>query len=74
MVTFVNKLTVNMVTFVNKLTVHGGLGRFLEPALRQDTAAHRRAVRGQEFQTLLQSLRPPATPDRGRYETVEASA
>ncbi|MFF3847875.1 antibiotic biosynthesis monooxygenase family protein [Streptomyces sp. NPDC002328] len=47
---------------------------FLELAVWQDAAAHGRAVRSPEFQSLVQGLRPLATPDPGLYETVEESA
>ncbi|MFF0885070.1 AMP-binding protein [Streptomyces sp. NPDC003456] len=47
---------------------------FLELAVWQDAAAHGRAVRSEEFQSLVKGLGPLATPEPGLYETVGASA
>ncbi|MGW0607660.1 AMP-binding protein [Streptomyces sp. NPDC002644] len=47
---------------------------FLELAVWQDADAHRRAVRGDEFQALVRRLGPLATPDPGLYETLEEAA
>ncbi|MEV5880474.1 antibiotic biosynthesis monooxygenase family protein [Streptomyces sp. NPDC052101] len=47
---------------------------FLELAVWQDAAAHGKAVRSEEFQSIVRQLGPLATPDPGLYETVEESA
>ncbi|MFJ5049828.1 AMP-binding protein [Streptomyces sp. NPDC088719] len=47
---------------------------FLELAVWQDAAAHGKAVRSEEFQSIVEGLGPLATPEPGLYETVEASA
>ncbi|WP_329297162.1 antibiotic biosynthesis monooxygenase [Streptomyces sp. NBC_00659] len=47
---------------------------FPELAVCQDAAAHRKAVRSEEFPSLAQGLGPPATPGPGLYETIEGSA
>ncbi|MFJ8546470.1 AMP-binding protein [Streptomyces sp. NPDC093586] len=47
---------------------------FLELAVWQDAAAHRKAVRSEEFQSIVKGLGPLATPEPGLYETVGASA
>jgi long-chain acyl-CoA synthetase len=46
---------------------------FLELAVWQDAAAHQKAVRSEEFQSLVKGLGPLATPDPGLYETLEES-
>ncbi|MEV5156262.1 AMP-binding protein [Streptomyces werraensis] len=47
---------------------------FLELAVWEDADAHRKAVRSEEFQSLVSQLGPLATPDPGLFETVEVSA
>ncbi|MEU0580169.1 AMP-binding protein [Streptomyces griseoincarnatus] len=47
---------------------------YLELAVWQDAAAHQKAVRSEEFQSIVKNLGPLATPEPGLYETVEAGA
>ncbi|MFH9010772.1 antibiotic biosynthesis monooxygenase family protein [Streptomyces sp. NPDC017943] len=62
--------------YVSHLTLrHAGEPNvFLELAVWKDAGAHRRAVRSEEFQSLVQGLGPLATPDPALYEIVEESA
>ncbi|MEU6660801.1 antibiotic biosynthesis monooxygenase family protein [Streptomyces sp. NPDC046821] len=43
---------------------------FVEIAVWEDAASHLDAVRSEEFQSLIQGLRPLASADPGMYETV----
>ncbi|WP_369193157.1 antibiotic biosynthesis monooxygenase family protein [Streptomyces djakartensis] len=62
--------------YVSHLTLrHAGEPNvFLELAVWKDAGAHRRAVRSEEFQSLVKGLGPLATPDPALYEIVEESA
>lgn len=62
--------------YVSHLTLRhaGSPNIFLELAVWQDAAAHGKAVRSDEFQSLVKGLASLATPDPGLYEKVEESA
>ncbi|MEG8279685.1 antibiotic biosynthesis monooxygenase family protein [Streptomyces sp. AHA2] len=62
--------------YVSHLTLrHAGEPHvFLELAVWKDAGAHRKAVRSEEFQSLVKDLGPLATPDPALYEIVEESA
>ncbi|MDG9723659.1 MULTISPECIES: AMP-binding protein [unclassified Streptomyces] len=47
---------------------------YLELAVWEDADAHQKAVRSDEFQSLVKQLGPLASPEPGLFETVEASA
>ena len=58
----------------NQTLRHGGEPHvFLEQAVWENAAAHRQAVRSEEFQALIRQLVPLATPEPGLYETLEAA-
>ncbi|PWI07871.1 antibiotic biosynthesis monooxygenase [Streptomyces sp. NWU339] len=61
--------------YVSHLTLRhvGAPNVFLELAVWQDAGTHRKAVRSEQFQSLVKDLDPLATPDPGMYEIVEES-
>ncbi|MDG4865971.1 antibiotic biosynthesis monooxygenase [Streptomyces sp. T-3] len=74
-----NRLTAYMAAqpgYISHQTLRhaGSPNVFLELAVWQDAAAHGKAVRSEEFQSLVKGLGPLATPDPGLYETVEDAA